>query len=116
MDAAQSRRQFAYVLHHVERATNAQRRAFMQRMLAIVDDELAGDAVMTPIRYVRIRKRLDALMSEFYGDVPADPRARFMRLILDEAAFATQYAVAKERERFVRFVEDHTDALPRPSE
>ena len=103
-----SRADHEHILDREERATDALRRDFMARMVAIVHDELGDEGVMTGRTYARIRLALDRLMSEFYGDIRG-ASSPVRRLILDQSAYASQYAVEQERERFVRFVEDHAD-------
>lgn len=104
-----SRAEFSHVVEHAESAIDRARREFLTRMTAIVHDVIPENGKLTVRRYGRIRVKLDALISEYYGEFPGDPRAIFYRLTLDEAAYARDYAVDREQARFVRYAEDHFD-------
>jgi hypothetical protein len=103
-----SRANFAHILEHVEDALDSERRRFLSGMQRAITDEL-DDEPMTAHQYVRLRQHLDDLLNIYYGRIPNDPYARFMRLILAETDYAIEYAIAREQARFVRFVEEHVD-------
>ena len=97
------RADFLAVLRRNRWRMDAERRAFAQRAVDILERVTQGDQVLTYVAYARVMVELEPLLSEFYGSSPGDERARFWRLIVDECwavrGLAFQRAVQDVRKR-----------------
>lgn len=86
---------FALTLRRSRRRMDDERRAFAEQVSNVVARNIAGRETFDSMAYALIRRDLDAIFNEFYGQWPNDRRARFLRAIVEQRRKAQALAVQR---------------------
>ena len=127
------RADFQVTLRRNERRMNAERREFADRVSAVIAGHIGyrrqrsrlqrlGDWVMRRVfghrlpaldtlSYALIRRDLEPIYDEFYGQWPGDRRARFWRLMLEQCRLAWAGRFQAERADVRRRLRAYPDLL-----